>query len=53
MIKSILDAYLFPIKINNKLKRFAQEVILIDAAAHLSKPVRYLHLKKLLSTKII
>jgi len=49
MIKSLLDVYLLPVKINNKVKRFAQEVTLIDTVAHLRKPVQYLQSKNLLS----
>jgi FkbM family methyltransferase len=50
-VKFLLDIYLFPVKVNNKLKRFAQEVVLIDAAAHLSKPVKYLQIKNLLGKR--
>ncbi len=49
IIKSVLDLYFLPVKVNGRLKRFAQEVILIDAAAHLSKPVKFLQVKKLFS----
>ena len=42
ILKSILDIYLSPVKINSKIKRYAQEVILIDTEAHLSKAIQYL-----------
>ena len=49
LIKSLLDIYLSPVKSNSRLKRYVQEVILMDTAAHLSKPVLFLQSKKLLS----
>lgn len=48
ILKSILDVYLFPVKINSKIKRFAQEVIVIDSEAHLRKSIQFLQTNKLL-----
>lgn len=49
VINSLLDLYLSPVKSNSRLKRYVQEVILIDKAAHLSKPVLFLKSKNLFS----
>ena len=50
IIKSILDLYLLPVKANAKLKRFVQEVVLMDTAAHLSKPIQFLQSRNLISS---
>jgi FkbM family methyltransferase len=49
LVKFLLDIYLYPVRINNRLKRFVQEVNLIDTEAHLHKPIKYLTAKKILS----
>lgn len=51
VFKSLIDLYLSPVKSSNRLKRYIQEVVLMDAASHLSKPVQFLKRNNLISKR--
>lgn len=48
LVKFFLDLYLFPIKLNKKLKSFVREVTLMDASEHLRKPISFLKVNHLI-----